>query len=46
MVDLNNGFHSAPDTTAGLSAVTTTDAPAAIGPCSQAIAVNGELFVT
>ncbi|WP_192936157.1 hypothetical protein [Sinorhizobium meliloti] len=35
-----------PDTTAGLSAVTTTDAPAATGPYSQAKAVNGQLFVT
>ena len=37
---------STSDLKAGLSAVTAADAPAAIGPYSQAIAVNGLLFVS
>ena len=34
------------DTKAGLTAIETADAPAAIGPYSQAVAVNGLLFVS
>ena len=34
------------DTKAGFTAIETADAPAAIGPYSQAVAVNGLLFVS